>query len=68
MTITREDLIILAGLSATTYPEDIKSDGSMYRSHDLEEIVWVKKHGVKITKLRNGSFHVIVGGPGPQTT
>ena len=68
MQITREELIVLAGLSATVYPEAVKGDGSMYRLHDLKEVEYVKKHGVRITKRRDGSLYVIVGAPGPQTT
>ena len=60
--ITRKELIILAGLSATVYPEEIKKDGSMYRVHDSKEIEYVKQHGVRITRVRGSGLRVVVGG------
>ncbi len=64
--ITRAELINLAGLSATVYAEGYKGEG-MYRLHTKREIDFVKRNGVKITRRKNGSFFVIVGGNGTPT-
>lgn len=65
--ITREELIILAGLSATVNPEGVNKLGGMYRVHDSNAIEYVKRHGVRITRVRSGRLRVVVGGPGEPT-
>ena len=65
--ITRAELIILAGLSATVYPEGINKDGAMHRLHGPKVIEYVERKGVRITRAHGGGLRVAVGGTGERT-
>ena len=65
--ITREELIILAGLSVTVNSEGWRG-GAQYRLHPIDEMDFVKRSGVRITRRKDGSLYVIVGGHGKPTT
>ena len=66
--ITRRELILLAGLSGTRYPERITDAWAFITKHSRREVEFVKKKGITITRTNEGGFRVVVGGPNDTTT